>query len=107
MMLFKSDSPAELIKISTGIIFTATIVTSLFFLFVISLGVKAQRLKVQTGIEGLIGSVAEVTEQLTPTGIVKLLGESWNAESLKGHISIGEKVKVIEMKNLKLYVEPI
>lgn len=107
MMLFKSDSPDEIIKISTGIIITATTVTALFFLFVISFGIKAQRLKVQTGIEGFIGTIAEVTEQLTPTGIVKMQGESWNAESLKGPVGIGEKVKVIEMKNLKLYVEPI
>lgn len=106
MMLFKSDSSVEFIKISTGVIITATLVTSLFFLFVISFGMKAQRLKVQTGIDGIIGAIAEVTEQLTPTGIVKLQGESWNAESLKGHIGAGEKVKIIEMKNLKLYVEP-
>ena len=57
--------------------------------------------------EGLIGNIGEVTELLAPTGIVKVQGEIWNAESLTGNISIGEKVRIKEMKNLKLYVEKI
>ena len=107
MMLIKSTSSLEVVRISKAVIFSATIVTALFFLFVVGLGIKAQRRKVVTGKEGLIGETAEVIEILAPFGIVKVQGELWSAESLAGTINNGEKVIIKEMKDLKLYVEPI
>ena len=107
MMLIKSTSSLEVVRISKAVIFSATIVTALFFLFVVGLGIKAQRRKVVTGKEGLIGETAEVIEILAPLGIVKVQGELWSAESLAGTINNGEKVIIKEMKDLKLYVEPI
>lgn len=107
MMLIKSTSSLEVVRISKAVIFSATIVTALFFLFVVGLGIKAQRRKVVTGKEGLIGETAEVIEILAPSGIVKVQGELWSAESLAGTINNGEKVIIKEMKDLKLYVEPI
>jgi len=106
-MLIRSNSSLEMVKISRSIIFSATIVSALFFLFVVGLGIKAQRRKVVTGIEGLVGEIGEVMETLSPTGIIKVQGEIWNAESLVGTIDKGEKVRIREMKNLKLFVEKI
>lgn len=107
MMLIKSTSNMELVRISRGVIYSTTLVTTLFFLFVIGFGVKAQSRKVVTGLEALIGGTAETTAQLTPTGTVIFQGETWNAESISGEISKGEKVRIREMKNLVLFVEKI
>ena len=107
MMLVKSGSSMEVIKISRTVIFSATTVSALFFLFVIGLGIKAQRRKVVTGKEGMTGAVGEAMDMLAPTGTVKVYGEIWNAESVSGTIDRGEKVRVIEMKNMKLFVEQI
>ena len=107
MMLVKSSSSLEFVRISRTVIITATAVSALFFLFVIGFGLKAQKRKVVTGVQGLSGAIAEVTETLSPTGTVMVQGEIWNAESLAGNINKGEKVRIKEMKNLKLYVEPI
>ena len=57
--------------------------------------------------EGLVGVRGEVVNALEPTGTVMVQGEIWNAESIAGQISKGEKIIVKKMKNLKLYVEPI
>ncbi len=107
MMLIRSGSSLEMVKISRTVIIAATVVSALFFLFVIGFGIKAQKLKVVTGVEALIGVTGEVMDLLNPTGTVKVLGETWNAESLTGAIQKGTKVYIKEMKNLKLYVEPI
>ena len=107
MMLIRSDSGLELARISRGVIYAATAVSALFFLFVLSFGIRAQRSKVVTGIEAMIGNTGEVIEMLNPTGTVRVNGETWNAESLAGEITRGEKVRIKEMRNLKLYVEPI
>jgi membrane-bound serine protease (ClpP class) len=107
MMLIKSGSALETAKISRTVIITATTVSALFFLFVIGLGIKAQRRKAVTGKESLAGAVAEVLYELSPLGTVKMRGEIWKAESLSGTIRKGEKVRVKEMKDMKLFVERI
>jgi membrane-bound serine protease (ClpP class) len=105
MMLIKPGSALEMAKISRSVIISATTVAAAFFLFIIGLGIKAQRRKVVTGVEALTGNTGEVTDELNPSGTVKINGETWNAESLSGTIAKGEKVRIKEIKNLKLYVE--
>jgi membrane-bound serine protease (ClpP class) len=107
LMLIRSDSALDMARISRGVIYAATAVSALFFLFVLSFGIRAQRSKVVTGIEAMIGKTGEVMEMLNPIGTVRVNGETWNAESVSGAISQGEKVRIKEMRNLKLYVEPI
>ena len=107
MMLIKSGPGMEMLRISRTVIFTATAVSALFFLFVIGAGIRAQRRKVVTGIDALIGDTGVVVEPLEPTGMIRVQGELWTAESLSGVIGKGEKVRIKEMKNLKLYVEEI
>lgn len=107
MMLIKSGSSLEMVKISRAVIISATTVTALFFLTIVGMGLRAQKRKVVTGLEGLIGDTAIVLESLSPSGSVRLQGEIWRAESLSGIIGVGEKVRVKEMKNFTLYVEPI
>lgn len=107
LMLIRASSSLELVGISRVVIVSATAVTALFFLFVIGAGLKAQRRKVATGMEGMFGQIGEALEILDPNGTVKVQGEIWNAESMSGTINAGEKVKVNKMKELKLFVEKI
>ena len=107
MMLIRTSSGLELAKISLGVIISATLVTALFFLFIIGLGLKAQRRKIVTGREGLPGITGVAMGLLSPFGLVMLEGEIWNAESVDGDIQKDEKVRVKEMKDLKLYVEKV
>lgn len=92
-------------SISWTVIISTTVVTALFFLFVIGLGLKAQKLQPVTGSESMIGETGETKEELNPLGMVFLHGELWQAESLKGKIMQGEKVRVTGMKGFKLFVE--
>lgn len=107
IMLFKSSSSLDMIKISTGIIVSVTAISTVFFLFVIGLGLKAQRLKTVTGINILLGQTGETLSMLDPQGQLQVNGEVWTAESTKGKISKGELVKVIRVKGLTLFVEPM
>jgi membrane-bound serine protease (ClpP class) len=107
LMLIRSGSSLEFLRISRGLIIGATAVTAAFFLMVVGAGLRAQRQKVVTGKEGMLGFTGEAAGPLTPYGIVTVNGETWNAESLSGDISKGEKVIVKEMRNLKLYVERV
>lgn len=105
MMLIRTSSSLEFARISHSVIIASTVVTVLFFLLVIGVGLKAQRAKPVTGVEGLLGEVGVTLGTLDLTGTVRVHGEVWNAESISGMISKGEKVRVAGIKDLKLFVE--
>lgn len=107
LMLIKSTSPIEMAGVSRSVIYAATAVTAALFLVIITFGVKAQRSKVATGLEALIGDIGEVAQALTPNGTVRVQGETWNASSLSGDIGTGEKVRISAMRNHVLYVERV
>jgi len=107
IMLINTESTLEVFKISWQVILVTVILTATFFIFAIGLGIKAQRRKPTTGIEGIIGEIGETISNLEPEGQIRIHGELWNAESLDGSISKGTKVKVTQVSNLKLMVRKI
>lgn len=107
VMLFKSSSSLDMIKISTGVIISVTAISTIFFLWIIGSGLRAQRVKTVTGIDVLLGQTGETLDSLDPRGQVLLNGEVWTAESTHGKINKGELVKVIKVQGLTLFVEPM
>ncbi|MBA2328084.1 MAG: nodulation protein NfeD [Flavisolibacter sp.] len=107
LMLIKEETTFEVIRISTSVIITTTALTTLFFLFLIGAGLKAQKGKPVTGIEGFIGEVGVVLEDLDPEGTVRVHGEIWRAASAEGKLQVGERIKVVSMQNFKLIVEKV
>jgi len=105
MFLFRESPTENIVAVSWGVIFATTTATALFFLFIVGMGLKAQRLKPVTGMQALIGKKGEAINVIDPTGMVQVNGEMWNAESLSGKINLGENIIVKEIKNLTLYVE--
>jgi membrane-bound serine protease (ClpP class) len=106
-MLIRTDSNLEFVRISLSVIVSSVAITAFFFLFVLGLGLRAQRSKPVTGVEGLLGEIGESLEDLNPTGSIFIHGEIWRAESTAGKIEKGEKVRVEKIEDLKLRVEPV
>ena len=107
LMLFKGGSELEAIRISNSVIISATALSALFFLMIVSLGLSAQRTKPVMGADSMIGETGESMGQLNPWGNVRVHGEVWNAESTGGNINTGEKIKVVAIRGLKLFVEKL
>ncbi len=106
MMLIRDDT-GGIGRISWSVIITSTIVTAAFFLFIIGLGIRAQRARPVIGQEALLGEAGISLAPLDPTGTVLLHGEIWQAVSHSGSIEKGAKVRVIDRKGFTLYVEQI
>jgi membrane-bound serine protease (ClpP class) len=106
IMLIRTSSVLEFVEISWSVILASVILTTFFFVVIIGLGVKAQRRKPTTGVEGLTGESGDVIETLKPEGVVRVNGEFWNAESLSGAIEKGSRIRVVKIDGLKLLVEP-
>jgi membrane-bound serine protease (ClpP class) len=65
---------------------------------------RMRREKVQTGVENLLGAIGEATEQLAPTGHIRVLGELWEARS-SSELPAGSRVRVVAVDGLTLDVE--
>lgn len=104
LMLFESPVPA--LKVSFKVMIPTIIAISLFFIAVISLSVRAQLRKPNTGIEAMGGEEGKAVTDIYAEGKVEIGGELWNASS-SGPIAKGELVKVTGIKGLALVVEKI
>ncbi|HEY1022054.1 MAG TPA: NfeD family protein, partial [Flavisolibacter sp.] len=105
VMLIRPDSISGVMRISWSVIIPVTVVSALFFLWLIALVVKGQHIKPVTGMEGMVGEVGEAMAPLQPAGMVFIHGEMWRAESVSGAIAKGEKVRVTRVQDLTLFVE--
>ncbi len=105
IMLIDAESILEAVQISMELIIFIVVITAAFFLFIISMGIRAQRKKVKTGIEGLIGEIGTAVTKLSPRGKISVHGEYWNAESIEGEVHKGEDVVVDSIFNLLLKVK--
>ena len=93
-------------RLSLTVIVPAVLVTSAFFIFAMTMAIRARLKKPTTGLEGLIGEMGIAAESMAPDGKVSLHGEFWNAMSDQS-VEKGEKVQVIGVTNLKLKVKKI
>lgn len=106
MLLTNRQLPFLRVSLQVAI-FTA-LFTGAFFLFAVGAGIRAQRTKVRTGTEGLIGAVGVARSALSPEGQVHVRGEMWTAEAEdRKPIREGDRVVVVGVEGLRLRVRPL
>lgn len=100
LMLVDTVDPSLSVSMSVLI----TVVVCVGFCVIIGgwLVIKAARNKPFIGSEGMVGKIAEVRNK----GFVYVDGALWKLQSAEG-LSIGDKVEILEEKNLKLRVKRI
>jgi membrane-bound serine protease (ClpP class) len=108
MMLIDTSSPFEkAIEISMSVIITTIIIIAATFSVLSYLVLKAHKRKAMGGESGMIGETGEVFEDIVNgKGMVKVLGELWNAESAEV-LQKGDKVKVINVHDLTIKVQRV
>jgi membrane-bound serine protease (ClpP class) len=93
-------------RLSLAMIIPATVVTALFFVFVVGAGLRAQKLPVKVGSEAMLG---RTTTTMTPVdahgGRVFVEGEYWTAVS-DVPIGANETVEIVGFQGLTLKVKP-
>jgi membrane-bound serine protease (ClpP class) len=95
--------PADQVRLPWTLIGGATLITAVFFLLVIGAGLRAQRRRVQTGGEALVGAHAAVVSRLAPEGMVRVAGELWRAISDTA-AEPGSEVEITGVDKLTLHV---
>ncbi len=104
LMLFQ-DFPEDM-QLSLAWIIPATIVTVLFFAWIVYYGIRAQFGEKKSGVETMIGQIARSVEKVDDEkGRVLFGGEYWNARS-EQPVKKGEKCEIIAVEGLMLKVRP-
>ncbi|MDI6907805.1 MAG: nodulation protein NfeD [Thermoanaerobacterales bacterium] len=102
VMLFTESGPMT--PLNWGVIGVVVAAVAACMILVGRAVIRAHRRKAVTGAEGLVGAVGETIAALEPCGEILLEGERWRAESLEGAIPPGERVEVVRLEGLKVYV---
>lgn len=104
-MLIRTPTGLEVVSLSWKVIVATVLMTTFFFVFLLGLGLRAQRRKPTTGQEGLVGEIGETVDQLNPDGTIRVHGEYWKASSKSGKIPKNTQVRIVSVKDLTLIVE--
>lgn len=105
LMLFQ-DLP-ESMELSWAWLIPATILTTLFFVWIVTEGIRAQFTSSKTGKESMVGKRAEVIENInSQKGRVFVSGEYWNAVSDEV-IKKGQECEIVGIEGLTMKVKPI
>ncbi len=103
-LLFDSDTLGS--GVSIPLIIAFSLVSLGFFIFVLRFLLHSRSVKVKTGIDEMVGAVAEVLE-LTKEGYrVRCHGEIWYATS-DSTLKVGQHVRVESLSGLVLQVNPM
>ena len=73
--------------------------------FLIWMSLRARRLPVRSGLEGLLQETGVARSELAPRGKVFVHGELWDAEALEA-VAPGEEVEIVAVRHLLLTVRP-
>ncbi len=105
LMLFQ-DLPQDM-QLSLAWIIPATIITVLFFAFVVYYGIRAQFGESKSGVGTMIGKTTTAMEKIDEErGRVMMMGEIWKARS-DTPIKKGSKVEVVKVDGLTMHVRPV
>ncbi len=107
-MLFGSmmliDSPEPALQLSWAVIVPVVAASALLFVVTLTVAIRVQREKADTGREGLIGLRGEARSDIAGKGQVFVHGEYWNAWSDEP-IAKGDTIEVLQVDGLRLKVK--
>ena len=107
LILFRNSPAENFVSLSWLVVSTVTAISGLFFLFLVVMGLKAQKAKPASIQNNLIGKNAVVIQHLNPEGQVMIMGENWRAVSLSGDIKKHEEVVIKNIEGFTLFVDPV
>jgi len=104
MLIKRADGEyMEYLRISWMLILAAVLTTAGIFILFVTAGLVAQRRKVTTGREGLVGQVGVAHGRLDPEGTVFLHGELWRAVADQP-IEERARVTIVRVDGMTLHV---
>lgn len=108
-LFFNSGGPYSGPQVNPLVVYTMAGLIGLIGFTLVTFIVRAQRRRVNTGVEGMIGATATALTPLLPEGRVRYQGEDWAAvvEAPTTSVDVGSEVQIVAVEGLRLHVRPI
>lgn len=108
LLFFNNGSPSGAHLNPLLVYVVAGIVGGVGFLLV-RFAMRARRMPVTTGVEGMIGVTVVAKTPLVPEGRVRYAGEDWAAilDDPSTSADPGSKLQIVSVEGLRLHVQPI
>lgn len=99
------ELPNPEMRFPLALIVATAVPLAVLLIFMLRLTIRARKVKVTTGRDGMIGLRGRAQTAIAPEGVIFVRGELWRARS-KMNIASGEGVRVVGLDGLTLAVEP-
>ena len=113
LVLFNTPTTPAFLQLSVPAAIGLSALTALFFFFILTKAIRAQRIQPTTGAEGMLGQTGPVRASFSSpdlkapySGTVLVTGELWRAQADE-ELQIGQVVVVTGIKGFTLYVKPL
>ena len=104
--LFLVDGPIPEMRVRLVTALAVSIPLGVITVTLMMVALRARANKVVTGAQGLIGEIGMAQTPLVPQGKVFVHGEIWDATASRA-VSVGDRVVVRRVENLRLDVDPV
>jgi membrane-bound serine protease (ClpP class) len=99
------DGPIPEMRVNVPTALIVSIPIGVIAVFLMTLVLRAQKSKIETGTEGMIGEIGVAKTNVDRDGTVFVHGEMWNATA-SAPIEQGSRVRVAAVDGLRITVEP-
>jgi membrane-bound serine protease (ClpP class) len=108
LVLFNSPGTPDFQRVSITLVVITGLATAAVFISILTFALRAQRRRVQVGVEALVGVVGYARTDLDPMGTIHVAGELWSAKLGEGAFPVkaGERVEIVGVEGLRLIVCP-
>lgn len=106
LILFNSPGVPDFQRVSVPLVVATAVLTAAAFFTVVSIGVRAQRIPVQSGQRSLVGQSGVARSAVNPRGTVQVGSELWTAEMEPGQppVARGAAVRVVGIEGVNVVV---
>ena len=103
LILFDTDVPG--MHVARSLIAGIATGGALVIVGIVYLATRSRRHPVATGVQGMVGDIAEVVADFSGRGRVRYGGELWNARS-NAALRAGDMARIVKVEGLTLWIEP-
>ena len=107
-LFFQNGSPSG-VQLNPILVYAVTGMVGVVSLLLVRIAMRARKMRVTTGVEGMIGATVIAKTPLLPEGRVSYGGEDWAAvlDDLTASADPGSKLQIVSVEGLRLHVQPV
>ena len=108
LLFFNSGSPSG-VQLNPILVYVVAGMVGIVGFLLVRFAMRVRKMRVTTGVEGMIGATVVAKTPLLPEGRVRYAGEDWAAvlDDSSASADPGSKLQIVSVEGLRLRVQPV